>query len=174
DGTEDELLQGHGAGGEVAADEVGVVALEIRRREAVAADDAVAEPGREALDLGLDALGGVLGRAVGHVAVGPDGVEAGRRAGRVEEAGLGKDEKRALRDAPVPGRRLGGGDLVQGPPDVEGARAAGLFGEPRDGAGQGPVQLEGARAVAEAREAAAVALGQPGAGEREELAWRDV
>src|SRR5690606_32282524 len=102
------------------------------------------------------------------------GVEAGRRAGRVEEAGLSKDEKRALRDAPVPGRRLGGGDLVQGPPDVEGARAAGLFGEPRDGAGQGPVQLEGARAVAEAREAAAVALGQPGAGEREELAWRDV
>src|SRR5690606_4115034 len=114
------------------ADEVWIVALEVRRREAVAGDDAVAEPGREALDLGLDALGGVLRRAVGHVAVGPDGVEAGRRAGRVEEAGLGEDQDRALRDAPLPGRRLGSGDLVQRPPDVEGARAPGRFGEPRD------------------------------------------
>src|SRR5690606_24389574 len=120
--------------------------------------------------LSLDAVGGVFGRAVGDVAVGPGGVEAGRRAGRVEDAGLGEDEERAFGDAPLPGRSLCGRDVVQRPPDVEGAGAAGLFGEPGDGPGQGPVQLEGAGAVAETREAAAVAFGQAGAGEREELA----
>ena len=58
-------------------------------------EDPVPEARREALDLAEDPVRGVDGRAVGDVAVGPDGVPAGRRAGRVERGSSGSAARTA-------------------------------------------------------------------------------
>lgn len=83
-----------GAADDVAADEVGVVGLQIGGAPADGGDDAVAESGREALDLVSDDLGGIAGVAERHVGVGVDRVDIARRARRVGQVLLPKDDER--------------------------------------------------------------------------------
>ena len=61
----EELTQVGHARGDVAADEVGVVRFDVGGRQDRSREDAVAEPRREALDLTLDAVEHVGGRADG-------------------------------------------------------------------------------------------------------------
>src|SRR5215468_8209406 len=63
--------------GDRTADVVRILTLEIRRTHRVARQNAVAEAGREALDLALDRVGVVGGRSRRHVAVGVARVLAG-------------------------------------------------------------------------------------------------
>ena len=79
---------------DVAADVVGVVRLHRRGVLRRPGEDAVAEPGREPLDLGLDRGGHVDGRAVGHVAVRPRDVLALRGARRVRDRRLDEQHER--------------------------------------------------------------------------------
>src|SRR6266487_1429906 len=76
------------ATGDIAANIVGVVLLHRRRPKHAARQHAIAKAWRETLDLLLDPLGHVECRAVRNMAVGPGGVLALGRAGRVEQAGL--------------------------------------------------------------------------------------
>ena len=157
---------------DVAADVGRVVRLEPRRPGDVAGQHEVAEARREALDLGLDALGHVDGRAVGHVAVGPQrvlpgrGAAAGRPGSAARRARTGRSG-----GCPAPIGRLARRHLVGRA--AQRARSR-LGGRPRCVHGTGPdervVDLEGAGTVAELAEAGAVALGQPIAGEVGDLA----
>ena len=93
----EQLAQVGDAAGDVAADVVGVVRLDLGRGGAAAAEDRSPEAGGEAFDLALDRIGHVDGRPVGHVAVGPQRVATRRRPGAVEQARLGDEHERTLR-----------------------------------------------------------------------------
>jgi hypothetical protein len=77
--AEEGLQEGHGSAGDVAADVVGVAMLNVGCVELAASEDAVTEAGGETLDLPLDRVGHIDGRASGDVAISPAGVEAGGR-----------------------------------------------------------------------------------------------
>src|ERR1700679_2577149 len=79
-GAEEELGERHGAAGDVAAEEVGVPGGEGFGVAGAAGEDAVAEAGGEACDLGFDGGGAVYDGAVGDVAIGPGGVFSCGRA----------------------------------------------------------------------------------------------
>ena len=64
-----------GAGHDVAADEVGIVCGKLCCGADGLADDAVAESRGESLHLGDDGRGGIADVAVGHVRVGPYGMD---------------------------------------------------------------------------------------------------
>src|SRR5262249_58246738 len=81
-GASEKLPDVRPAAADVAANVVRIVALEISRRELRGRENPVAEPRGEALDLGQDPLSHVYGRAVGHMAIGPDRVATGGRARR--------------------------------------------------------------------------------------------
>ena len=115
-----------------AADVVRVVAFEIGRGHRCARQDEVAEAGREALELRLDARGHVDAGAARHVAVGPGGVLSGRRARRVEQALLRDDHVRPLRVLAAPDGRLAADDLLERSADVDGAGALALGRAPGD------------------------------------------
>jgi hypothetical protein len=91
----------------------------------------------------------------------------GGGASGVEEGGLGEKDEGALVDLALPGGLGGGGDLGEGAAEVDGGRAGALRGAPGDRLGEGPINLEDPGAVAIARELAAVALGETGAGHLE-------
>src|SRR5206468_11565941 len=76
-------------------------------------EHALAEARCEALELRLDALGHVDGRAVRHVAVGPDRVLARGRARLIEEALLADEHERALGRVALPHLALGVRDVVE-------------------------------------------------------------
>ena len=174
DGTGEELRQGRRAAVDVAADVVRVVALHRRRAERRAREDPLAEAGREALDLRLDPLRHVDARAVRDVAVRPGRVPPGRRARRVEEALLGEQHERPLRDLPAPRRRLRRRDLLQRRSEVDGPGACAFLRPPGDRPVERPVELEHARPVAVALQPAAVARGEAVAGQVEQAARRHV
>jgi hypothetical protein len=104
----------------------------------------------------------------------PDRVLAGRRPGVVEEALLCEQHERPLAMAPCPRASLRLGDLGERAAEVYRRRLGGLGSSPRDRAVERVVDLEHARAVAEAAEPAAVAHRQPVTGNRQQLARRDV
>ena len=120
------------------------------------------KPGREALDLRLDRVGQVAAPAVRDVAVRPGGVLPLGRAGRVEQRVLGEKHERPLGRPARPRGALGGGDLVERAAEVDGRGAGALGRAPRDRPVERPVELERARAVPVAGEAAVVALRKPG------------
>src|SRR5436190_979859 len=62
-GAEERLHEGHGAAGDVAADVVGVVPLDVGRSELAAGENAIAKAGGEPLDLPLDRVGPIDGRS---------------------------------------------------------------------------------------------------------------
>src|ERR1700679_4098687 len=95
-GAEEELGEGHGAAGDVAAEEVGVPRGEGFGVAGAAGEDAVAEAGCEAGDLGLDGGGAIYDGAGGDVAVGPCGVLSLRGTRRVEEAWLDQQDVGAV------------------------------------------------------------------------------
>ena len=150
-----------------------------RSRSAVPAtrpvQDEVPEARGEAFYLGFDPLGHVEGRAVGDVAVGPDGVLALGGAGRVEEALLGEQDERPLG---VLAPRYGG---LPTPRPRRACRRGGPCRHacsPSASHGIGTVErevhLEDAGSVAVAFEGAAVAFGEVLAGDVEELKRRHV
>ncbi len=92
DGASEELEHVGDAAGDGAAHVVRVHALEVEGRGLVASEDALAEAGREALELALDGVGHVDGGARGDVTVGVAGVLSGGRTARVELALLHHDQ----------------------------------------------------------------------------------
>src|SRR3954468_19314012 len=170
DGPEHDLVQPVAAAAHVAADQVRVAGLQVGRPEQVAGQDAVAEPGGEALDLRLDALGVaiLLGPPVDAVLrpvrVRPGRVPALRRALGIGHGLLAEQQERALRQpAPGLGDRLQ--DLRLGAADVDGAGAADLGVGPGDRAVERPVELQRGRPVGVAAEQRAVPAGQVFAGQ---------
>src|ERR1700679_180431 len=156
-GAEEELGEGHVAAGDVAAEEVGVPGGEGFGVAGAAGEDAVAEAGGEAGDLGLDDGGAVYDGAVGDVAVGPGGVFSCGRACGVEEAGLDEEHVGAVVVAAVEGVVLGAGDFFERFAEVYGGRAGALGGAPGDGPAEGEVELEDAGTALEAAEALEIA-----------------
>ena len=130
----------------------------------------VSETRSEALDLRLDPLGHVLGRAQRHVAVRPHRVLAGRRAGLVEERGLGEEDVGAL----TARRAFRLGDLLERAAEMHGRRAPAVGRRPRDRPFQSPVELEDAGAVPIALKRVRVVSGQLVAGDAQELPRDDV
>ena len=78
--TEYQLAEILGAGHDIAADEVEIVCGQLAGGADGLADDAVAESRGEPLDLGDDGRSGIACVAVGHVRVGPYGMDVADRA----------------------------------------------------------------------------------------------
>ena len=145
------------AAGDVPAGIVLVAPLDLRGRHDAPREDALAEARRKALELGLHALGHVDGRAVRDVAIHPRGLLAARRARRIEQALLADEHERPRR-YPAPRHRvLAGRDLVEGPAEVDGARAQALRRPPGDRSVERVVDLEDARSAAIAAQLRAIA-----------------
>ena len=148
---------------DVAADVVRVVGLHLARRSSTrAARIALAEAGGEALDLRLDRVGHVGGRAVRARGSRPSrcACPSGARVGSTERR-LRRAARRAARGAARADVALGRRDLLERAAEVDRARAPALRRRPRDRAVERPVELEDAGPVAVALERAAVAVGQP-------------
>ena len=111
---------------------------------------------------------------LGHMAVRPARVPTVWSAARVEAARLDDEDERSLRVPATVDLGLGRPDLVQRSADVDGARASGTLGLPRDRLAQGPVDLDDAGSVAEALEAPPIAVGQPARRDRGERPGRRV
>jgi hypothetical protein len=173
-GAQEELAEGERAAGDVAAEEVGVQGLKSGGRRDVTRQNAVAEAGGEALDLGLNARGHVLGRAVGDVAVGPEDVAAGRGAGGIEERGLRGEDERALGGAALGDGGFRGGDLFECAAEMDRGGAAAAGRAPGDGIGEGEVDFEGGGSAAEARVGMADAGREAVGGDGQELGGRGV
>lgn len=147
-GPDHGLEPGERAGGDVTADVVGVAHREPGRSGDRPCQDQVAEPGREALQLALDDLGGVTLPAGRDVPVRPEDVASFGGASRVDEAGLRGDQERDTRVAPGHGRAQGRVDLGGRGADVDGPGPPGLLGCPGHGAREGVIDLEAGGAVA--------------------------
>ena len=152
-GAEEELAQVDRSAADVAADEVGVHGFQRGGRGDVAGEDASAEAGGEAFDLGFEAVergcGIGIWSTVGDVAVGPGDVLALGSAAGVEESGLGNEDEGAFGVAAGGHGGFGGGDLRQAATEVDGSCSEAGGGAPGDGTGEGVVDLEGGGAVAE-------------------------
>ena len=156
DRAREELAQVGRAAVDVAADVVRVVRLAARPGPSrCARGRASRKPGREALDLRLDrGSRHVDGRAVRHVAVGPQRVRAGGRAGRVEQALLGDEHERAAADAGRARPRASAAAISSSvPPRCTVPGPPALRRRPRHRPVERVVELEDARAVAVARRA---------------------
>jgi hypothetical protein len=108
------LLPSIGAAAEIATHEVGIAGLKRHRTEDGPRQNPTAEPGSEAPDLSLDAIGHVRLAAVRHMAVGPGGVFAERSARWVESRMLRYEHEWLLRGVSRPDCPLAGGDLFRG------------------------------------------------------------
>lgn len=172
--AEEELREVVLAAGHVAADHGGIVGFQLLRAARVAGEDAIAEAGGEAFDLGLDARGHVDGAAVGNVAVGPAGVASGGSAGGIDQRLLGDEDERLSGRAAVHHFRFGATDVVEASADVDGGGGAAGFVAPGDGLAQGPVDFEDGGAVAELEEAFAEGGGEFVAGDARELVRAEV
>ena len=139
-----------------------------------AGEDAVAEAGREALDLGLDPGRHVHGGSRRHVAIGPGGAFARRRSRPVPGLVLDEQNEGAIWMSSGSHVRLRGRDLLERPAEVDRSRATRSLGGPRDGAVQCPIDLENARAVPEPLRTAPRVRRQPVARDGDELAGGDV
>ncbi len=127
-------------------------------------DDTLAKAGSEALDLRLDNIAHIPGGAVGHVTVGPDGVLALRRAGGIEAAGLGDQDKRPLSMLAAPHDLFGSHNFLHCPAEMHGAGLVTLRRGPGDGSIQCQVQFEHAGAVAVAGQLRLIVFRQDGLG----------
>ena len=92
----------------------------------------VPEAGSEALDLVFDGLRRVSGVTRRDMCIGVDGVDVSARTLRVRQVLLAQQDERALRHVPPVDRGLRGGDLVEAPAQVEGARPTRGFVCPRE------------------------------------------
>ena len=95
-GSKDGLTQGRRTGADIPAHVARVVGLGLDGGGGDLADDAVAEPGREPLDLRLDPFPHVDVRSIGDVAVGPQRVLPCRGPARVEDTWLCDQTERTL------------------------------------------------------------------------------
>src|SRR5215467_1093955 len=140
----------------------------------VPSQDQGPKAGRKALHLSLNALGHVLCRPEGHVAIGPAGVAADGRSARIEQTRLGQEHERPLGATAGVHVGLAARDLLQRAAEVDGARSPARGGLPRDRTFEGPVELEGGRPMTEPPEPSTVTRGKSVTGESEKLSWRHV
>jgi hypothetical protein len=135
------------AAGDVAADEVRVVPLELGRVARARGEDAVMEAGREALDLRIDPVAHVERGAVRDMAVRPGSVLSGRRARVVEKALLREQDEGPLCVPSLPRCAFGFDDLRDRAGEVDGRRLRDLRCAPRDRSIERVVDLEDAGPV---------------------------
>src|SRR5579884_4261605 len=173
-GPEEQLAQGNGPSIDVPANEVGVQRFKKSGRRDMARQDAVAETGREALDLCFDALRHIKRGPVGHVTVGPGDVLSLRRARGIEQRRLREQDKWPVRMPVLPDCKFGFGDFFHCSAQMDRSGAGALSGLPRNGSGKGVVQLEGPRAVPETSQILLELTREPVAGKVQQLARADV
>ncbi|HET9754394.1 MAG TPA: lipase maturation factor family protein, partial [Myxococcales bacterium] len=161
DGPGEELHPVVGAAGDVSSGAVRVVRLDLAGSGDGARQHGLPESRREPLELRLDARSHVHRRAVGDVAVGPEGVLSRGRTGVVEEALLRDEDEGSLGMLAAGDGGLARGDLLETAADVHGARAAAVVSAPGNRGGEGVVELEHARSAPESAQRAAVGLRQP-------------
>src|SRR5438093_10438566 len=145
--TDEELPEVGDPAVDIAADVVGVVALDVGRAHDMTRENARSESWGESFDLRLDPLAHLAGRSIRDMAVGPADMLAGRCARRVGHGGLSEDHERPLRDAARGDRVLGRDDLVECAADMDGAGLPAGWRAPGDGAIESPVDLEHARPI---------------------------
>ena len=126
----------------------------------VPCQDRVAESRGKAFNLRDDARLHVHSGMTGDVAVGPQGVLARRRPGRIGHRLLAHEDEGALAVPSREGVALGRRDFGERPADVHGASFAAGFVRPRHRAAEGVVDLEDARTVPEGVEPSAKSGGQ--------------
>src|SRR5262249_14871569 len=140
-GPGEELPEVGDAARDRAADVVGIVVLKLPRPQGVPRENAVAEAGREALDLSLDDVRPVDGRPRRDVAVRVARVLASGGPAAVELALLDEEDEGSLGMLTAPDGGLAGRDLVERAAEVDGrgVQAAGIA--PRDRPVERPVDL---------------------------------
>ena len=169
---EDQLLvQLSGPATHRAADEVGVAGLELAWAQHPPGQDLAAEPGCEALDPRLHAVGepftvvavpdpadlagaGVGAGLLGDVRVGPEGLGPRRRPGRVAGGHQAGEHERLGRDRARPDLPQSLLHLTERVGDVDGPRGVRRLGQPRDRTAECPVDLHRAGVHLELRHAA--------------------
>jgi hypothetical protein len=91
---------------DIAADEVGVMVLEIRRPEDAASEDALAKARCESFDLSFNPGRKIGIPAVGNMAVRPGDVFSGRCTSPVEDSRLGDEHVGPFRNCSFPHQAL--------------------------------------------------------------------
>src|SRR5271170_5670618 len=127
-----ELTDVHRTTGDVSSDEIGVHFFEGGWRKNPARQDALAETGREALDLVFEGLEHVELGAVRDVAICPGGVLPFRRARGIEQTRLRHQDKGTLGMTPTPHGRFGRGYFAGTSTQMHGCRAQALRCFPRN------------------------------------------
>ena len=140
-------------------------ALQVDGREYLPRQHAIAEAGSEALNLRFDARQHVERGAVGNVAVSPGNMPAFGCASRVEQAWLSEKHERLLGVVAVAHRIFRGRYFFQCAAEMHRGGSPALGSFPRNGIGQGIVDLEDARPVAKALKIAPVGRREPTAGD---------
>ena len=110
-------------GSSLDAVEAAVVSLEDRGGHHAPLEDEIAKAWCEALDLGLDPLRHVDGRAIGNVTIAPGRVPAQWGACVIEQRLLRENDERLLGRVSLPRRSFAGGDLFNRSAQVQRARA---------------------------------------------------
>src|SRR5258708_40237582 len=159
---------------DITADVVGVVALHLHRAGGMPGQDTFAKAGGEALNLGLDALAHIDGRAVGDVAVCPHCLFASRGAGVIEEALLREQDERLFGMLSTPDRAFGSCDFFECSATLDGSGSPARLGSAGNGAVEPQVELEDARPVTVVRELAFIESIDAFPGDAHKLAPRHV
>jgi len=128
-----------GSGGDVAADKVRVVRLQVLRRTHVDGGDAITEPGGVGLYAIKDRLSQVTRVAGWNVGVAVDGVQVADRASRIGQILLADQDEGGRGHFAVDNEPLGCGYLGEGAAHVHCAGSPGRVVGPRDA----PLDCEG-------------------------------
>src|SRR5262245_60274287 len=142
-----DLSQVLNAAANIAADVIGIVFFEIRRRHDMSMQDAITESGRETLDLRLDAISHVDLRIARHMTVSPSRMLAGRCASLIEQARLREDNERAFRTSSLRHIVFAFDNLLSWSTDVDGRSFEAVARFPRNWRAQRPIYLEHSRAI---------------------------
>lgn len=173
-GAQERLAKRHRASHDVAADEIGIGRFEIGGGGDAARQNAIAEPGRETLDLIFDALRHIHFRSIRDVTIGPCGMRSGGRAHVIKQAGLREQDEGTFGDSALGHFVFRAGNLFQRPAQVHGCCEPAFTRAPRDGLCQGVVNFECAGAEMKFAEPLEIGRGETGSGDRRQMARRNI
>ncbi len=161
----------HGSARDVASYEVSVHALKICGREDSPRQDAIAEAGREAIDLIFEVVKHVYLRPIRHMTIGPGCVFACRGPCAIEKTGLGQQNEGTVGVLSHSYCIFGRGNLLKRSADMHRCcpRTFGSF--PGNRCVQRLIHFENAGSIAEFFKALLVAVRQSLAANLNQLSW---
>ncbi len=121
-----------GSASDVSSYQVGIQSFQLHGIFRVARKHQIAKPGSEALDLGFDCFGHILGRPVRNVAVSPARVAPCRGARGIKEAWLRQQHERHPGNCSIPRGSLRSFDFVRAATEVQSRAARALGVSPRE------------------------------------------